>query len=237
MPKLTYIPVNVISYENFLKLPRQWEAPTLYLRLPDDVKANDRSVEYAVALCKEFAIRLYDATDGQVYVSRFVILNPSAANERDEGMCNLFTKYSKIYKNEAYVSSDPINHPGRFYCQIPSSPSEINECAGVMLHEWLHTFIGLGDEYKHAGEVGNTVTTGCPSKEPSESCVMTESRVRRELCRPSNHNPDTDQGKESCYAKLCRVLLDNNLAYIAIPKKFIVGPFDPPTPRIEIKIK
>lgn len=237
MPTLTCPPVNVMSFSEFLKLPRQWEAPTLYVRLPANVKYGDPSIEYATALCKEFAIRLYDATDGQVHISRFVIVNPSVMDERDEGMCNLFDKSSIIYKNEAYVSKDTILHPGRFYCQMPNGPGEINESAGIMLHEWFHTFIGLGDEYKRAGDIGNTVRTGCPLKGRPEFCVMTESRVRRELCRPENHNADTDQGKESCYAKLARLLLDNNLAYITIPKETILGPYNPPTPKINIVLK
>lgn len=231
-------PPGFMSYEEFQKLPRKWEAPTLYLRLPNEVKDGDKSIEYAVALCKEFAIRIYDATDGQVYVPRFVICNPSVVHERDEGMCNLFVnKGVTIYKNEAYVSHNPIQHPGRFYCQIPLDAGEINACAGIMLHEWLHTFVGLGDEYKHAQELGNIPTTSCPLAESKESCVMTESRVRRELCRPENHNPDTDQGKESCYAKLSRLMFENRLAYISIPTKTIAGPFDPPTPKIEIRLK
>lgn len=226
-----------ISFEEFQKLPRQWKAPVLYVRLPEEMEVGDIRIEYARALCKEFAIRLYDATDGQVYVPRFIICNPSLLNERDSGMCNLFKPGSLVYKNEAYIGTSPIQHPGRFYCEIPTSVFSINACAGIMLHEWFHTFVGLGDEYKHAGELGNTVTTGCPKQYSKDYCVMTESRVRRELCRPDDHNPDTDEGKESCWAKLARVLFENRIAYIHIPDKVVLGPLDPPTPQIDVILK
>lgn len=230
------LPPPVISYEEFIKLPRKWEAPVLYVRLPADVKEEDLSIEYAVALCKEFAIRIYDASDGQIYVPRFIICNPSLLKERDDGMCNLFTPPSLLYRNEAYVGNSPMLHPGRFYCEIPRNAGEINECAAVMLHEWLHAFMGLGDEYKHAGEIGNTVTTACP-KNYDKSCVMASSRSKRELCRPENHNPDTDQGKESCWSKISRLLFENRLAYVRIPEKAIDGPLNPPTPKIEVRLK
>lgn len=223
-------------------MPRKWEAPVLYVRLPEAAKEGDKSIEMAKALCKEFAIRLYDAFDGQVYISEFVIVNPSVLGEREEGMCNLFRTGSLLYHNEAYVGNPPL-HPGRFYCTIPEGDNYVQWCAGTMLHEWLHTFIGLGDEYKHAGDPGSDMNTSCPLDPLSEknldenACVMYLSRTRRELCRPENHNPNTDEGKESCYAKAARVLFENRLAFIRVPTKTIKGPLDAPAPKITIKLK
>ena len=224
------------------KLPRKWEAPKLYVRLPADVPEGHRFIEMAVALCKEFTVRLYDAFDGQVYISEFVIVNPSLMKEREEGMCNLFEEGSLLYRNESYVGNPPL-HPGRFYCTIPFRENYVKWCAGTMLHEWLHTFIGLGDEYKREGELGNDMTTSCPLNPNSEknldenACVMYLSRSRRELCRPENHNSKTDQGKESCWSKASRVLFENRLALILAPAKPVKGPLDPPTPKITIRLK
>jgi hypothetical protein len=230
------------AYKIVFNMPRIWEAPTLYVRLPEDVKAGDLSIEYATAMCKEFAIRLYDVFDGQAYVPKFIICNPSVVGERESGMCNLFKYGSLLYHNESYMGDPPLR-PGRFYCNIPLSAATIDSFAGVMLHEWLHTFVGLGDEYKKAGVPGNTMTTSCPLDPNSaknledNSCVMYLSRSRRELCRPENHNPDTDEGKESCYTKAARVLFENRLAFIRVPDHCIKGPFNPPTPIIEIRLK
>ena len=222
-------------------MPRQWAAPTLYVRLPDDVKLGDPAVELAKQLVTQFAIRIYDAFDGQVYIPEFVICNPSVARERETGMCNLFQSGSVLYRNEAF-SGSPLK-PGFFYCVFPVDSGYVGFSAGTMLHEWLHAFIGLGDEYKLPGELGNNMTTSCPLNPTSienldgNACVMYLSRTRRELCRPQNHNPKTDQGKEDCYTTAVRVLFENRLAFIRVPDRRIEGPFNPPTPKITIKLK
>jgi hypothetical protein len=231
---------SVEAYRIVLKMPRVWKAPILYVRLPENVREGHPSIDLAKALCEEFAVRVYDAFDGQVYIPEFVIVNPSLLSERDHGMCNLFVSGSLLYRNESYIGNPPLS-PGRFYVAIPASYADVKINAGIMLHEWLHTFIGLGDEYKKAGEPGNSIDTSCPldsdTRNETNSCVMYLSRYRRELCRPENHNPNTDEGKESCYAKAARVLFENRLAFIRIPTKTIIGPFDPPTPRITIQLK
>lgn len=233
------------SYEQKVgKLPDKWETPALYVRLPAEAKEGDLSIEFAKKLCQEFAIRIYDVFDGQVYVPEFIIINPSLAKENASGMCNLFNFGDIFRKNEAYVGSPPLK-PGYFYCQIPTGfgKDEISHRAGTMLHEWLHAHIGLGDEYKHKGDPGSDMNTSCPLNPNSERnlddncCIMYLSRSRRELCRPGNHNPDTDQGKESCYSYAARVLLENKLALITVPNKTVKGPTNPPTPRITLRLK
>lgn len=231
-----------LAYKIVHNMPRKWEAPVLYVRLPEEVREGAFDIDMAKELCKELAIRLYDAFDGQVYIAEFVIVNPSLRGEREEGTCTLFKTGSILYHNESYVG-DPPMHPGRFYCTIPAGANYVAWCAGTMLHEWLHTFIGLGDEYKHAGDPGSDMNTSCPLNPNSEknleenSCVMYLSRSRRELCRPQNHNPDTDQGKEACYTKAARVLFENQLAFIRVPTKVMKGPLDAPTPKITVRLK
>lgn len=224
------------TYEQIKNLPSRWEAPTLCVRLPEDVKEGDYSIEIAMALCQELAIRVYDAFDGQVYIPKFVIYNPSLARERDPGMCNLFKFGDIVHHSESYVRNPPLE-PGRFYCLMPSSNNGIGYYAGTLLHEWLHTFIGLGDEYKLKGEVGNKIDTRCPlDLDDSGSCVMYLSQYNRQLCLPANHNPNTDQGKESCYSYAARVLFANRLAFIRVPKKHITH-LDPPKPEIIVILK
>lgn len=232
----------VPTVEELMQLPRQWEVPTLYVRLPEEMSANDYRIELAKKLCQEFAIRLYDAFDGQAYVHRFVICNPSLVPERQAGMMNLFENGTIIlYHNETYAG-DPPFHPGYSYIEMPHSADYIPHRAGTMLHEWLHAYVGLGDEYKHRNEPGNQPTTSCPlhpqsSKAIDEhACVMNDSS-RRELCRPSNHNPDTDQGKTDCYTYAAIMLAKARIALIIVPDHRIEGPTNPPTPVIEVRLK
>lgn len=218
-------------------IPSKWEAPTLYLRLPEEMSANDPRIDIVKEMCKEFTIRLYDAFDGQIYVRKFVICNPSLARETEPGMMTLFEPNQIFIRHsETWMDSPPLR-PGYSWIVITD---DIKRSAGTLIHEWLHSYIGLGDEYKRATDRENAQTTSCPidpkQRLDDSACIMLTAN-HRELCRSSNHNPDTDQGKEPCYEFAARVLAESRLAFIKVPKHRIVGPFDAPTPIIEVRLR
>lgn len=223
------------------KLPRRWEVPTIYVRLPYDMLAYDENVALVKVLCEEFAVRVYDAFDGQAVTLKFVICNPSTISERQPGVINLFQKGS-THRNEAFVGISP-DHPGYAYVEMPTSLLTINRAAGTMVHEWLHAYLGLGDEYKKPGESGNNRSIDCPDDINSEhgvktnACIMDHNESKRELCLPKDHNPGTDQGAESCYEHVARMLFEHHIALITVPTHTIMGPVDPPTPTIKMRLK
>lgn len=234
---------DLSSYYNVAKLPHKWEVPTIYVRLPYDMREFDEGVQLVSAACREFAIRLYDAFDGQVYVPNIVIVNPSLVPERQPGVITFFEKFRATTLTTETFMGHPPDRPGYSYVEMPSSLLGVDAAAGAMLHEFLHSYVGLGDEYKHAREEGNVRTTDCP-KFPyspagisSDACVMDHDRTRRELCLPKDHNPDTDQGKEACYEYAARILFEHHIAFIIVPKETIHGPTDAPVLQIEVRLK
>ncbi len=225
------------------KLPRRWEIPTLYVRLPYDMSEYDYNFELAKAVCKEFTKRLYDAFDGQVYVHKIVLCNPSLVPEKQAGVINLYKNEIILYRTQTFMGSDPPDRPGYCYVEMPTSLLNVDRAASAMIHEWLHAFIGLGDEYKKAGVAGNVRTTDCPFHPftpegiSTNACIMDHDETRNELCLRKDHNPDTDQGKEACYEFAARVLRGHLIASITVPIQTIRGPFDPPTVVIELKLR
>lgn len=232
-----------LSYNDVTRLPHKWEVQTIYIRLPYEMGPYDPNIEIVKVICREFAIRLYDAFDGQAFAPEFVICNPSVILERKPGVINFFEKCRNTDLITETFMGNPPDRPGRSYVEMPSSLLGVDAAAGAMLHEFLHSYVGLGDEYKHSSDEGNRRTTDCP-KLPysstgisSNACVMDHDETRRELCLQKDHNPDTDQGKESCYEYVARVLFEHRLAFILVPKETIHGPTDAPTPIIEVRLK
>jgi hypothetical protein len=224
----------------FVVVPQRWAAPPLYIRLPEDVAEGDYRIDLVKELCKEFAVRLYDAFDGQIYVRHFVICNPSLLSERESGVVTLFQPDKVFIQHSETAMGNPPLRPGRSWVMMPMTMNGIKTAGGTMIHEWLHSYIGLGDEYKRATDRENEPTTSCPispTRRVADSACIMFTADHRELCRPDNHNPGTDQGKESCYAFAARVLAESRLAFIKVPDHRIMGPFDPPTLVIEVRLK
>lgn len=226
------------------KLPRQWEIPTLYVRLPYDMSEYDYNYQLAKTVCSEFAKRLYDAFDGQVYVHKVVLCNPSQVPEKQSGVINLYQNEKIVlYHTETFMGSDPPDRPGYCYVEMPTSLLNVDRAASAMIHEWLHAFIGLGDEYKKPRGTGNVRTTDCPSDPftpdgiATNACIMDHDETRHELCLRKDHNPDTDQGKEPCYEFAARVLREHLIASITVPTQTMRGPFNPPTVIIDAKLR
>lgn len=234
---------EVITYSQIVKLPRQWEVPVVYIRLPREMSEWDYELELAKALCREFSVRVYDAFDGQVYIARFEICSPSVIQEKHPGVINLYQNDTVLIYHTETIMGDPPDRPGYAYVPMPTSLLNIDSVASAMMHEWLHAYVGLGDEYKPPHTSGSHRTIDCPELPYSEhgiktnACIMDHDDTRRELCLPQDHNPDTDQGKESCYEYAARVLAEHRLALITIPKDTIPGPTNPPTPRIDVRLK
>lgn len=224
------------------RLPRQWEITTLYIRLPRDVNAYDMDIELAKTLCREFAIRVYDAFDGQAYLTKIVICNPSIINEKQAGVINLYQNGTiEVYRTETYMGSSPPDRPGYSYVPMPTSLLGIASSASSMMHEWLHAFIGLGDEYRGPHDLGGLRTMDCPEniddRIATNACIMDNHVISRELCRKKFHNSKTDQGSEACYDQVVRVLAEHMIANLSVPSKTIPGPLNPPEIIIEVRLK
>lgn len=170
------------------------------------------------------ADRLFDCTDGQWRVGRFLVhddrseLSPTAAG------------VGHIHRTETHGAHGHAD--GR-----PNNPQhwEVNETSrvGVYLMEFLHSWTGLKDEYEVSQ---NGASTNCPADEAdrddANACVMDDTYgTPTELCRPDNHNANTEQGNVrgmDCYSWLVKVMDDAGISGFEVPSRHIPRPTSGP---------
>jgi hypothetical protein len=205
---------QVLSSDVPIKL--LWEA--------DSTSTDLASVESRLA---GFADRLYDCTDGQWRVGRFLIHDDrSELSSKGRGVGHVH----RTGTHGAHGHAD-----GR-----PNNPEhwEVNETSsvGAYLMEFLHSWTGLKDEYE-VSQGG--ASTNCPAatadRDSSKACVMDDTYGSpSELCRPDTHNTNTEQGNVrgmDCYSWLVKVMDDAGNHGFQVPSRHVLGPATAPTLR------
>lgn len=176
---------------------------------------------------RRFNDRLYDCTDGQWRIGRFLI-----HDDRSE--------LSPTGRGVGHIHRTATHGPHGHAQGRPNDPEhwEVNEqsSVGTYLMEFLHSWTGLKDEYE-VSEDG--ASTNCPAdralRDSSNACVMDLTYGRpTELCRPETHNPNTEQGNVrgmDCYSWLRKVMTEAGYPGFQVPSIHIRGPRAAPTLR------
>lgn len=174
-----------------------------------------------------FADRLYDCTDGQWRIGRFLI-----HDDRNELAPN-GTGVGHIHRTDTHGAHGHAD--GR-----PNTPEhwEVNEgsSVGTYLMEFLHSWTGLKDEYE-VSQGG--ASTNCPAsqadRDSSSACVMDDTYgTPTELCRSDLHNTNTEQGNVrdmDCYSWLVKVMNEAGYHGFQVPSRHVPGPTAAPTLR------
>lgn len=173
------------------------------------------------------ADRLYDCTDGQWRIARYLIHdNRSELSSKGEGV-------GHVHRTDTHGAHGHAD--GR-----PDDPEhwEVNETSrvGVFLMEFLHSWTGLKDEYE-VSEGG--ASTNCPAtaalRNSSNACVMDDTvGTPTELCRPETHNLNTEQENVrgmDCYSWLVKVMREAGHYGFQVPQRHVPGPTTAPTLR------
>jgi hypothetical protein len=176
---------------------------------------------------RRFGDRLYDCTDGQWRIGRFLVHDDRST------LSPTGTGVGHIHRTGTH---GPHGHAeGR-----PDDPEhwEVNEgsSVGTYLMEFLHSWTGLKDEYE-VSEDG--ARTNCPEvravRDSANACVMDDTYgTPTELCRPETHNPNTEQGNVrgmDCYSWLRKVMTEAGYSGFQVPSIHILGPRTAPTLR------
>lgn len=231
--------ITPISYE---KLPKVWVVPELTIRMQAEISPDDPMWENVKKLVIEFNKRLYDAFDGQVRIEKIIIVNASYVSQTQSRTGTVIWTYFKPFVDRNAIGLGFVGNPstpGYFYTTMYNHERDLGRCASTMVHEWMHSWIGLGDEYK-LGE--NRDGVSCPEDIRiairDDACVMDRSWWHRELCREKNHNHKTDQGSEhgmACYEYAAKIMREKGVANITVPPVAVPGPTDPPDPKVEFR--
>jgi len=208
------------------KLPEVW-ASDLRIKTLWNASAAGRDLATVENRLRGFNDRLYDCTDGQWRVGRFLIHDSrSELSETDKGVGHIH----RTGTHGAHGHAD-----GR-----PNNPKhwEVNEDSrvGVYLMEFLHSWTGLKDEYEITDDGPRTNRPGTAAlRDDSEACVMDDTHgTPTELCRPETHNPITEQGNVrgmDCYSWLVKVMGEAGRPGFQVPAGHIPGPTSAPTLR------
>jgi hypothetical protein len=184
-------------------------------------------------MLKDFNVLLYDAFDGQIRINKFKIYGNTKIGATHPGVANL---YPAPDKDKGY-------YPHGFATGLPHKPRETyspafyDGSARILIHEFLHSWLGLYDEYQD----GKGEEARCPEllqqHLDSDACLMNNHWHKTELCRKEDHNPYTEQGerrKMPCYEWAAEVIKKFLYVELVVPEEQIEGPTDPPEPKFEI---
>jgi len=208
------------------QLPEVW-ASNLPIRLMWEATATGSDLSTVEGRLRDFNGRLYDCTDGQWRIRRFLI-----HDHRSE--------LSPTGRGVGHIHRTGTHGPHGHADGRPNDPEhwEVNESSnvGAYLMEFLHSWTGLKDEYE-VSQGG--ASTNCPStaalRTSSNACVMDGTvGTPTELCRPDTHNPNTEQGNvrgKDCYSWLRDVMLAAGHTGFQVPSGHIPGPTAAPTLR------
>ncbi len=169
---------------------------------------------------------LYDCTDGQWRIARFLIHD--TRNEMDpesDGTGHLHR--TGTHGPHGHADGRP-NKPEHWHVNE-------NSASGTYLMEFLHSWTGMKDEY----EKKDGSPAECPASNSdataNSACVMDETTAGwTEMCRPATHNPVTEQGQVrgmSCYSWMDKVFADSGRPAFQVPSSHITGPTTAPTVR------
>ena len=208
------------------RLTEVW-ASDLRIKALWNATATSRDLTRVENQLRGFNNRLYNCTDGQWRVGRFLIHdNRSELSATGKGVGHIH----RTGTHGAHGHAD-----GR-----PNNPKhwEVNERSsiGAYLMEFLHSWTGLKDEYE-VSQGG--VRTNCPRsrslRDATSACVMDDTYgTPTELCRPETHNPNTEQGNVrdmDCYSWLRKVMHEAGKTRFQVPAGHIAGPTNAPTLR------
>lgn len=242
------------AFTDLNQLPERWVVPQQIVVLDWTAARNDPTVEQVRDCLVAMNRRIYDATDGQIRIAKFVVL------DRDRGAGVTAPGVMTFHKNWATATE---THTENFDAGLigfahnlgsPAAPAHMHvghefirnygvEVYGaVICHEWLHAWTGVGDEYKDARYERET---RCPADEAvrrdRDSCIMAWSMSYTELCRPDDHNTNTwSQARigRDCYTHLVRTVnacVADRAGDLVVPDRVYAGPTDAPEPEIEIQ--
>lgn len=206
------------------RLPEVWASDVRILLLwePEPTATDMGMVEEKL---QGFNDRLYDLTDGQWRIARFLI--------------NDYRSWLRTISKGAGHLHRTDTHQGKGYAQgRPDDPEpwHVNETHGIGVYamEFLHSWTGLKDEYE---QYEDGEPRHCPEDsvvaQITSACVMDRGRST-ELCRPDTHNPDTEQGNVrgmDCYSWLAEVMHSAGHTAFRVPGMHIPGPRVSPTVR------
>ena len=167
--------------------------------------------------------RLYNCTDGQWRVGRFLIHGGgSTADDNVPGIGHIHR--SGTHGGLGYSSGRP-GAPKLWHLDEDAG-------AGTYLMEFLHSWTGLKDEYE-VSEGG--ASRNCPEtkalRDATNACVMDRTTGTTEFCRPETHNKDTEQGHVNgmdCYSWVRKVMNDAQWPNFQVPKFPMIGPTSAP---------
>jgi hypothetical protein len=179
---------------------------------------------------REFVNLLYDCTDGQWRIGRLRIHDlRSQLPTHGRGVGHVHREEQHTPQGHADGRPD---RPERWHVNETTRPV-------TYLMEFLHSWTGLKDEYE---VVEDGARTNCPrdrkDRDLTNACVMDGtyrgpthfgpfSDLPTELCRPSTHNPDSEQGNirgMDCYSWLRKVMVEAGHQEFRVPPVHIPGP-------------
>lgn len=217
------------------RLPLAW-ASTLRIKLDWIERVASPTLDKMQRLLRASNDRLSTATDGQWHINRFLIHDKrTELGEEDAGVCHFHRRWRIAHGDErehGHADGRP-NDPSHFHLGIdrfdaPGKP-DATSYAGVFVHEILHSWVGLFDEYED-GEPRVRCPRNNSVANATDSCIMWDSS-RTKLCRPETHNPNTDQGDEhdmDCYSWLVKAMHEAGHHRFKMPRTQIPGPITAP---------
>lgn len=240
------------------QLPERWVIPYLIVLLDWSAEENHREVQEIRTLCIEMNRHLYDVTDGQVRVAKFYIVDRDAGWElTTPGIFTIHRDWERAQRHQTrgYERNMSGFSTGLGTAQNPTfihlgydlyQESGLRFYAGTMVHEFMHAFVGLDDEYYPDIAMRGRVAASCPEdpavKQARESCVMDDSYLT-ELCRPDDHSKRTAQEKtwkKDCYSKFVESVnrhVTDRTGDVEMPASVMPGPTRAPEPAFEYRMR
>jgi hypothetical protein len=219
--------------------PREVWASDLKIKLDWVTNTGDTGLQKIERVLRAFNNRLYDSTDGQWRVGRFFIHD--AGNSLDaegKGVGHFHATRVHDSPNHGHAEGRP-DDPEHFHATmgaLQNTNGSANRFAGTVLMEFLHSWTGLKDEYEVNAGGANTSCPLAPVAAFPDACVMDQTRDPgiNELCRPQNHNCNTEQGNVrgmDCYYWLAKVMNESGHRGFIVPCSHIDGPANAPALR------
>lgn len=212
------------------RFPEVWVVEDVPVRFWRKLDPDDDRPDRVVVLLKALNRRIYDATDGQVRVAKFTVYDTPQRGPGNLGQGELHDAEEEI-KGHASLGSPKL--PGVWHFSLHEGDEDLSQRAATAIHEWLHAYVGLWDEYRREADGTHS---SCPKlwveRQLSEACTMYANN-RSELCKKENHNPKTRQGERaamSCYEWLAKIVQQDGKGLIKIPGEHYTGPSNPPDP-------
>jgi hypothetical protein len=213
----------------------------LRVRLDWSASPNDPRTQRVVSLLHQFNNRLYDATDGQWRIRKFHIYDVRGPISSDaDGVPLIHEVWETAHDRDKHRFTEDVSRNNIFALNLFKNPAKfhiaLSDNPGTVLHEFLHSWTGVLDEYEYPTLAGK-LDSRCPdtSAPANNACVMYSSD-RRELCRPANHSKLTEQQTvrdTDCYSWIAKVFKFHGKGNLIISDLEIPGPSTAPRAEIE----